>query len=128
MTGHLLLPLYVGALETLDKEIVPNLPPAAASVDYRKSLAISLFYKVWLDWFAKFNARQISRYTNIKFCNFMQFYLSAIPEHLSARVQSAAVPYIRPVSQGQQVFTPDTAEFPAGQPMTKLTAKLQVCV
>ena len=36
----------LGALDALDKEIVPNLPPAAASVEYRKSLAISLFYKV----------------------------------------------------------------------------------
>lgn len=35
-----------GALDALDKELVPNLPPAAASVEYRKSLAISLFYKV----------------------------------------------------------------------------------
>ena len=35
-----------GALETLSDELVPNTPPAAATADYRKSLAISLFYKV----------------------------------------------------------------------------------
>ena len=35
-----------GALELLGNEIVPNTPPAAASAQYRKSLAISLFYKV----------------------------------------------------------------------------------
>ena len=35
-----------GALESLGNEIVPNTPPAAASTQYRKSLATSLFYKV----------------------------------------------------------------------------------
>ena len=60
---------------------------------------------------------------------FMQFYLSAIPaDHLSPAVKSVAVPYIRPLSQGQQIFTPDTNQFPVGQPITKLTAKLQVLV
>ena len=59
----------------------------------------------------------------------LQFYLSAIPgDHLSPAVKSAAVPYIRPLSQGQQIFTPDTKQFPVGQPITKLTAKLQVRV
>jgi hypothetical protein len=59
----------------------------------------------------------------------LQFYLSAIPaDHLSPAVKSAAAPYIRPLSQGQQIFTPDTKQFPVGQPITKLTAKLQVRV
>ena len=55
-----------------------------------------------------------------------QFYLSAIPDHLTPAIKSAASLYVRPVSQGQQVFTPDTSQFPVGQPVTKLTAKLQV--
>ena len=42
----LLLVFSPGALESLGNEIVPNTPPAAASAKYRKSLAISLFYKV----------------------------------------------------------------------------------
>ena len=42
----LILLSVAGALDALDKELVPNLPPVAASVEYRKSLAISLFYKV----------------------------------------------------------------------------------
>ena len=33
-------------LSVLSDEIVPNLPPAAASIQYRKSLALNLFYKV----------------------------------------------------------------------------------
>ena len=44
---HVTIPLP-GAMDSLGKEIVPNLPPAAASVEYRKSLAISLFFKVIL--------------------------------------------------------------------------------
>lgn len=35
----------LGALESLSKELVPNSPPEAASPNYRKSLALSLFYK-----------------------------------------------------------------------------------
>ena len=35
-----------GALSTLEQEIVPDSPPAGASKEYRKSLALSLFYKV----------------------------------------------------------------------------------
>lgn len=59
----------------------------------------------------------------------LQFYLSVIPaDHVSPVVKSAAIPYIRPLSQGQQIFTPDTNQFPVGQPITKLTAKLQVLV
>ena len=35
-----------GALEALSDEIEPNSPPVAASIAYRKNLALSLFYKV----------------------------------------------------------------------------------
>lgn len=34
------------ALAALEQDIVPDTPPVAASVEYRKSLALSLFYKV----------------------------------------------------------------------------------
>ena len=37
---------HVGAMAALEQEIVPDSPPAAASAQYRKSLALSLFYKV----------------------------------------------------------------------------------
>ena len=33
-------------MDALAGEINPNIPPAAASTGYRKSLALSLFYKV----------------------------------------------------------------------------------
>ena len=56
----------------------------------------------------------------------MQFYLAAVPENVSPRMASAALPYVRPVSEGTQVYSPNPAQFPVTQPMTKLTAKLQV--
>uniref|UniRef100_A0A1X7SEV2 CO dehydrogenase flavoprotein C-terminal domain-containing protein n=1 Tax=Amphimedon queenslandica TaxID=400682 RepID=A0A1X7SEV2_AMPQE len=34
-----------GALKNLSNEIRPNAPPVSASPGYRKSLALSLFYK-----------------------------------------------------------------------------------
>ena len=37
----------VDALAALQRELTPDTPPAAASVQYRKSLALSLFYKVF---------------------------------------------------------------------------------
>ena len=56
----------------------------------------------------------------------LQFYLAAIPDHLSHSLLSVATPYIRPISRGQQCYTPNPSDFPVGQPMTKVTAKLQV--
>ena len=50
ITSHLstyqLVCVCVGALEALSKELVPSTNPGAASTDYRKNLAIGLFYKV----------------------------------------------------------------------------------
>ena len=37
-----------GALKELSDEIEPNSPPVAASITYRKNLALSLFYKVYI--------------------------------------------------------------------------------
>ena len=56
----------------------------------------------------------------------MQFYLAAIPGNLSQSVLSVTKPNVRPISHGQQCYTPNPSEFPVGQPMTKVTAKLQV--
>ena len=35
-----------GALSALQQELVPDSPPASSSKEYRKSLALGLFYKV----------------------------------------------------------------------------------
>ncbi|XP_028395681.1 xanthine dehydrogenase-like [Dendronephthya gigantea] len=87
-----------GCMNALDKEIIPESTPLTASAEYRKSLALSLFYK---------------------------FYLSLLGDKASSRVISAAVPYVRPISSGQQSFGTTPSEFPLTQPMTKTTAKLQ---
>ncbi|XP_028411467.1 xanthine dehydrogenase/oxidase-like [Dendronephthya gigantea] len=87
-----------GCMNALGKEIIPESTPLTASAEYRKSLALSLFYK---------------------------FYLSLLGDKASSRVISAAVPYVRPISSGQQSFDTTPSEFPLTQPMTKTTAKLQ---
>lgn len=56
----------------------------------------------------------------------LQFYLEAIPSHLSPAVASAATPYVRPVSSGQQSYSTDPTQYPITEPRPKLTASLQV--
>ncbi|CAB4029805.1 Xanthine dehydrogenase, partial [Paramuricea clavata] len=53
------------------------------------------------------------------------FYLTLLGEKASERVRSAAVPYVRPISSGQQSFGTTPSEYPLTKPMTKTTAKLQ---
>ena len=47
-------------------------------------------------------------------------------DNANERVKSAAVPYIRPVSSGKQSYDTTPSDYPLTQPMTKITAKLQV--
>jgi hypothetical protein len=42
------------------------------------------------------------------------------------RVRSAALPYVRPISSGQQSYDTTASDYPLTEPMTKITAKLQV--
>ena len=110
----------------LDKEIVPESSPLTASVEYRKSLAISLFYKVdnrtfgrlekYLFMGIKFNVVLIS----------FQFYLALLGDKANERVRSAAFPYIRPISSGKQSYDTTPSVYPLTKPMTKITAKFQV--
>ncbi|CAH3170659.1 unnamed protein product [Porites lobata] len=86
------------ALNSLAKEISPNSSPLGPSVKYRKSVALSLFYK---------------------------FYLSLLGDKASARVRSAAEPFIRPVSSGTQSYDSKPEDYPLTKPMTKLAAKAQ---
>jgi xanthine dehydrogenase/oxidase len=86
------------ALTILEKELVPNEPPVATSPKYRKTLACSLFYK---------------------------FYLSCVIDKVDVRVKSAGVPYVRPLSSGQQSYDSVPAEYPVTEPMPKLSALQQ---
>jgi xanthine dehydrogenase/oxidase len=86
------------AMSVLSSEINPDSRPAAASAEYRKSLALSLFYK---------------------------FYLSILGSDASPRLHSAPSTIYRPVSSGTQQYSSDPSRYPLTKPMTKLAAKMQ---
>ncbi|XP_062519686.1 xanthine dehydrogenase/oxidase-like [Corticium candelabrum] len=89
-----------GVMAVLSSEISPDSHLPAASPQYRKSLALSLFYK---------------------------FYLSVLGSSASSRVLSASSSIVshRPVSSGIQKYSTDPSKYPLTQPMTKMAAKLQ---
>ena len=59
-------------------------------------------------------------------CIYLQFYLSAIADHVDPRVKSATISFQRPVSTGTQTYGTNPNNYPITQPMTKMTALLQV--
>eukprot|EP00042_Codosiga_hollandica_P056153 m.803689 g.803689 ORF g.803689 m.803689 type:complete len:1324 (-) comp59281_c0_seq1:203-4174(-) len=85
------------AMVALQAELKPDQPPVAASATYRVSLACGLLYK---------------------------FYLSFLP-NANPRVQSAAVPFVRPISSGTSSFTTNPSLYPVTQPLPKISAVLQ---
>ncbi|XP_073946023.1 uncharacterized protein isoform X2 [Choristoneura fumiferana] len=87
------------AIKILDKEIEPKYDPAQPSPDFRKKLAIGLFYKVILN-----------------ICP-----TSAI----SPRYRSGSSLIQRPLSHGTQEFQQDPSLFPLNQPIPKLEAIIQ---
>jgi xanthine dehydrogenase/oxidase len=88
------------AFETLNSELEPNSSPVLASPDYRRSLALSLFYKFILH----VNQARV----NPKFVSAMDSVIDT-----------------RPLSSGQQSFPTDESLFPVSKPMTKVNAYLQ---
>ena len=101
-------------MEALSKELDSS-PP------YKKSAALGLFYKVSYSMCKDSVVKLVWQYFM-----WLQFYLSCIGDHCSAAVKSAASVLLRPVSSGSQTFPPDKSEFPVGEPIDKLAAKLQV--
>lgn len=91
------------AFALLSSELKPSNNPVDASPDYRRSLALSLFYK---------------------------FLLYLNQAHISPRNQSAIASVIdtRPISFGKQSFPKDPSIYPITQPMSKLNSKLQVLI
>ncbi|XP_067671800.1 xanthine dehydrogenase/oxidase-like [Haliotis asinina] len=85
-----------GALESLKAELNPDYEEVLASVEFRRNLAVSLFYKFILN-----------------ICE------SKTP------LKSGGVLLERPISKGQREFPEQKAEWPLKQPMPKLTAPLQ---
>lgn len=88
------------AFEILFKEIQPTNDPVLASPDYRRSLAISLFYKFIL-------------FVNQNMIN--PKYKSALDSVIDQRG----------LSSGQQSFPEDDNLYPVTKPMSKLNAYLQ---
>uniref|UniRef100_A0A4W3HNY8 Xanthine dehydrogenase-like n=1 Tax=Callorhinchus milii TaxID=7868 RepID=A0A4W3HNY8_CALMI len=88
-----------GALAVLAEEIVPDGDDALlASVEYRKNLALNLFYK---------------------------FILLLNENVVSPQNRSAPATLTRPVSTGKQVFKSKPEEYPLTKPMPKLSAYFQ---
>ncbi|XP_013406957.1 xanthine dehydrogenase isoform X2 [Lingula anatina] len=100
LTGKSLLDqkTLTGAYSTLANEISPMLEEG--SPDYRKRLAVALFYKC---------------------------VLSIVGEKAGARMRSGATKLIdqRPVSSGQQSFDTDPSKYPLNEPMPKVLARQQ---
>ena len=97
-----------GALKMLDKEAVAvgRLDPTStyfiSDPAYRHSLALTTFFKFFLA------------------------QLAANGATLPAKDQSAFEVYVRPISSGAEVFTPDASQAPVGQAIPKLESAIQV--
>ena len=88
------------AFQILSNELVIDDDPVLASVDYRRSLALSLFYK---------------------------FILYINDKNVGARYKSAkdSIIDLRPISSGQQSFPTDPSLYPVSKPIQKLNSYLQ---
>ena len=75
--------LIPGALQTLEAEISPDKDPSGASANYRKQLAVSLFYKVQRSSHYPISALSINQSINQS-----NFYNTNIPS--AARLSGAA--------------------------------------
>ncbi|XP_049943149.1 uncharacterized protein LOC126419914 [Schistocerca serialis cubense] len=86
------------ALRILDSEIQPKKMPPEASPEYRKGLALALFYK---------------------------FVLSMSPESLKPNLRSGGEMLKRPLSSGKQEYDTKKELWPLGKPVSKLEALSQ---
>jgi hypothetical protein len=85
------------AFQLLDSELIIDSDPVLSSPEYRRSLALSLFYK---------------------------YLLCVNNSNIGPRYKSAADSIIdsRPLSSGKQDFPTDPSEYPVSQPIPKLNA------
>ncbi|XP_073981070.1 uncharacterized protein isoform X1 [Rhodnius prolixus] len=86
------------ALKILSKEIDPEKCPLKASPEYRRTLAVSLFYR---------------------------FVLSVNPEQVNERYRTGCNNLQRPLSSGKQEYVTNKAEWPLTQPMPKMESLIQ---
>ncbi|ESO95691.1 hypothetical protein LOTGIDRAFT_231915 [Lottia gigantea] len=87
-----------GALQTLAKELIPDAETSLTPASYRKSVAISLFYK---------------------------YVLGVCDSIVNKKYQSGSAGLTRPVSSGQQTFDSLPAEFPVSKAIPKVDGTLQ---
>lgn len=87
------------ALESLKDEVRPDWILPDASPDYRKNLALSLFYRFVLN--------------------------TCPPGKISSKNQSGANNLVRPLSSGSQTFETDKNKWPVNQPVLKYEGAIQ---
>ena len=87
-----------GAIAALQKEVQPEEDPAEVSSTYRRSLAVSLFYK---------------------------FALELVGDLADARYKTAVGSLLRPVSSGSQSFETKQENWPITQATPKLESMVQ---
>ena len=90
--------MFKEAINILAQELKPSSDPSLTSVDYRRQLAMGLFYK---------------------------FFLHVLGETASEDVRSGAVDLERGLTSGTQSFETDSALYPVSQPVEKVEAKWQ---
>ncbi|XP_059083877.1 uncharacterized protein LOC131881124 isoform X2 [Tigriopus californicus] len=83
---------------SLDSQVVPDDDPVLSSAEYRIHLSKALFFK---------------------------FVIHTLGAAAKPNLKSAATQISRGVSSGAQDFTPNQEEFPIGEPIEKLEAKVQ---
>ena len=107
-------------MATLAKEM--DASPSATD-GYKKDVVLGLLYKVGR---LKLGGTLSTTY----YCAFLrflrQFYISCVGSHCSPAVKSASSILLRPLSGGSQTFSPTSSEYPAGMPIDKLAAQIQV--
>jgi len=90
--------IFIEALTILAEELEPAFDEVLTSQQYRKQLAMGLFYK---------------------------FFLYVLGDAASAEVQSGALKLDRGLSRGEQTFETDEAQWPVTKPVEKMEAKVQ---
>ena len=86
---------------------------------YKKDVVLGLLYKVCY-------RRLTLHYLLLCVFAFSQFYISCVGSDCSPAVTSASSILLRPLSGGSQTFSPTPSEYPAGMPIDKLAAQIQV--
>ncbi len=111
----------IGSSELFSSQVKPDQPPAGASPAYRALLAAALFYKSYLSALPSIDPRWVAE-SAVWPCILPNLKILLRPPSL----QSAATPYVRPASTGQQTYTVDPSLAPVGQAIPKPASYLAV--